>query len=244
MADEENEQSPFSRPSFIVAAVVVAAVVVAGVVVGINIATRDNGGDAEPAPSTTASAAPSAEPTADAGGASVCGLGGEELSGTVATTPQAEWEYEGTTAYPTSSAYGPGKTDPAGFRYCFEHSPTGALFMASNAIIQGSGASRASWVQYVVADGPYRDSLVSQISTGSSEGTRITITGFRILAYDGKTARIDLAATGSTQGQNVVLSGVYELVWQDGDWKISSDTSTPVDLASIPNTAGYNAWGE
>ena len=36
---------------------------------------------------------------------------------------------------------------------------------------------------------------------------------------------------------------VYELVWQDGDWKISADTQTPLDSAPIPNTAGYIIWG-
>jgi len=245
MADEENEQSPFSRPSFIVAAVLVAALVVAGVIVGVNIATRDNGDDAQPAPSTTTSAAPSAEPTAVAGGASVCGLGGEKLSGTVTTTPQTEWQYQGTTAYPTSSTVGPADADPSGFRTCFQHSPEGALFMAANAIVQGSDpATATAWADYALADGQYHDTLAAQLGASSGAQGRISIEGFRILNYDGETARIDLAVATSSGAQAVKVSGVYELIWQGGDWKISSDVAEPLNIAAIPDTSGYTTWGE
>lgn len=245
MADEENEQSPFSRPSFIIAAVVVAALVVAGVVVGVNIATRDNGDDAQPAPSTTTSAAPSAEPTADAGGASVCGLDGEKLSGTVTTTPAAEWQYQGTTAYPSSSTFGPADSEPSGARMCFQHSPEGALFMAANAIVQGSDpATATAWADYALADGQYRDKLAAELGEGSGAQGRMTIEGFRVLNYDGDTARIDLAVGTASGAQSVKVSGVYELVWQDGDWKISTDVAEPLNIAAIPNTSGYTPWGE
>ena len=117
--------------------------------------------------------------------------------------------------------------------------------MAANAVSQGSDIGTGTeWAQYALAEGPYRDDLVEQIGTpSSSAGTRLDIAGFRVLAYDGGTARIDLAITGSSDGTPVTLSAVYELVWQDGDWKISADTSTPLNLATIPNVAGYISWG-
>lgn len=244
MADEENEQSPYTRPGFIVAAVVVVGLVVAGIIVGVNIVTRD---DAEPAPTSTStpSAAPSSEPTADAGGESVCGLAGETLEGTVTAAPEAEWPYQGTTAYPVSSTFGPADSDAAGVRTCFQRSPEGALFMAANAIVQGSDPSTATaWAEYALAEGQYRDTLAAELGEGSGAQGRMTIEGFRILKYDGNTARIDLAVGTSSGAEPVTVSGVYELIWQDGDWKINTDAAQPLNIAAIPNTNGYTPWGE
>lgn len=244
MADEETEQNPFSRPSFIVAAAVVAALVIAGIIAGVNIATRDGGDGGEPAPTST-TAAPSAEPTADAGGASVCGLDGEELTGAVTTAPQADWQYQGTTAYPTSSAFGPADNGPSGVRTCFQHSPEGALFMAANAIVQGSDpATATAWAEYALADGQYHATLATELGASSGAQGRMSIEGFRVLDYDGDTARVDLAVATASGSQSVKVSGVYELVWQAGDWKISTDVAEPLNIAAIPDTSGYTPWGE
>lgn len=244
---EDKEQSPFTRPGFVAATVVIALIVVLGVVVvGIS-ATRDH---ASPSPTTepTDGAAPTDEPSPVAGGPSVCGLAGEKLGTARLTTAPAvdEWRYQGTVAYPVSAQFGPGKTDPSGFRYCFQHTPEGALFAAANAVVQGSDPSIAEeWLPYVVAEGPHRDQLLADVGSGTTgEGTRLAIVGFRVLAYDGETARIDLAVRGTSQGQTITLSGVYELVWQDGDWKISADVAQPLDIGTVPDIAGYIPWGE
>ncbi|MDF2826778.1 MAG: putative rane protein [Mycobacterium sp.] len=249
MATDDNEQNPFTRPGFIAAAVVVALVVVLGIVIAIVNATRSGNPDPAPepsAPSPTTSAAPTSEPSHVAGGASVCGLEGEELSGTLSTAPAADWAYQGTTAYPTSPEFGPGETSADGVRFCFQHSPTGALFMAANALVQGSDpAVSQAWIEYGLADGPYREELIGQVGdTSGSEGTRMSLAGFRMLAYDGDTARVDLAVRAPSEGQNLTLSGVYELVWQDGDWKISADVVRPLNTATVPDLAGYITWGE
>ena len=90
--DDDTQQNPFTRPGFIVGAVVVVALIVAGIVLTVLNLNRDDDA-APPAPdpssSATSSAAPSPEPSGVAGGASVCGLAGEELSGTVTTAPAA-----------------------------------------------------------------------------------------------------------------------------------------------------------
>lgn len=247
MASEENErQSPFARPGFIAAAIVVALIVVCGIILAIVNLSRAN---PEPAPTSTSEPSSTTAPSTPAasGDESVCGLGGVELSGTVTAAPKAVWEYEGTTAYPTSPTYGPGETDPAGFRYCFQHSPAGALFAAASALAAPADASTsAAWAEYFYAPGPYRDSLLAEVKggTNSTSGTRLTISGFRILAYDGKTAHIDIGGTGSSNGANVTFSAVYSLVWADGDWKLSTDTSEPFNFAGIPNLAGYTTWGQ
>lgn len=246
MSADEDERSPFTRPGFIASALVVALVVVLGIVIAIVNATRndDPGATATAGSSTSSAAATTA--TAAAESASVCGLAGEVLTGTLTTAPEATWEYEGTTAYPTSATYGPGKTDPAGFRYCYQHSPTGALFMAANAVALGSDESvKAAWGDYVLGAGKFHEQLLAQKgSTTTTAGTRIAIGGFRILNYTGESASVDLALTYSSATGNVTVSGVYALVWQDGDWKLSADTMTPLDVAPIPNVAGYIAWGK
>lgn len=245
MASEDNEkQSPFTRPSFIAAAGVVALIVVCAIILVIVNLSR---GNPEPGPTSTSEPSSTTAPSTPAasGDESVCGLGGVELSGSVTTAPAATWEYEGTTGYPTSPTYGPGKIDPAGFRYCFQHSPTGALFFAANAFAQGSSEARAAWAEYATAPGTYRTELLSQgLGSTSTAGSRVSIKGFRVLSYDGTHATIDLAVYASTANGTATVSGVYTLVWADGDWKLDTNTQTPLDVAPIPNVAGYTTWGE
>ncbi len=243
MSTDSTEQgpSPFSRPGFIVAALVVALVVVLGIVLAIVNAGRSP----DPATATTPEATPPPTSSPSSGEVeSVCGLRGEELDGTVTTPPAADWQYVGTVAYPTSSAVGPGATDQAaGFGYCFQRTPEGALFAAAHALALGFAPENRAWLEYVVAPGPFRDELLTEGTTSSSEGTRARIGGFRVLSYDGSTARIDLAGEGSTPAGSMTFSVVYELTWHDGDWKVRADTATPFDFSSIPNLAGYVMWG-
>ena len=44
------------------------------------------------------------------------------------------WEVSRRVVVPRSAAYGPASSDPDGFRRCFAHSPTGAVYAAYNAI--------------------------------------------------------------------------------------------------------------
>jgi hypothetical protein len=256
MTEDNEQQSPFTRGGFVAAAVVVALIVVLGIVIVIVNATRD---DPEPTPTTSTSAepttAPTAEPTSEltevAGGASVCGLPGEvtETARLTSAPTVDEWAYQGTVAYPVSAQYGPAATDEAGgFRYCFQRSPEGAVFAAVNAVVQGADfETMGAWLDYFLANGPHRDTVLSQDAGTSTadQGVRIEIAGFRLLAYDGQTARVDVAVRGATGGQTVNLSMVYLLAWEAGDWKLSvTDPNAPINVANIPDLAGYISWGE
>lgn len=245
---DDTQQNPFARPGFIIGAVVVAAVVVAGIFLAV--LNLNRGDDAVPPAGDPSSSSPASatsgpsEPTAE-GGASACGLGGVELSGRVTTPPATEWAYVRTVAYPTSSTYGPGATTTNGAPTCFQHSPTGALFAAATALAVPADPTLASeWIDTAVSSGSYRDKILSEATAGSeTSGVRLQLVGFKVLAYDGTTASIDLAVRGSSQGQTVTASAVYELVWEDGDWKINANVPTPFDFATIPDTSGYIAWG-
>ena len=254
MADsgEGLERSPFSKPGFIVSALVVALVLVLGVGVIIGRRSDDDSGAADATADPTGSAGVST--TTNAGGtstdgdASICGLEGEVLEpADLDLAPTVDdWEYQGTTAYPVSAVYGPAATDASGYRYCFQHSPEGALFAAANALTQGSDSTNSStWIEYFLAEGPYRDELLAdEGESGTTSDMRLKIVGFKILAYDGEVARVDLAFTGLTSGRTTTFSGVYELVWQNEDWKISADVPQPVDVIAIPDTVGYVSWQE
>lgn len=246
-SDDEDQQSAFAKPGFLVAAVIVALVVVAGVILGIVNATREEpeSNAAVPPPSTT-SATPTPKQTEAVGKGSVCDLPGESLSGTVSVPPEAVWEYQDTIAFPVSGEFGPGTTNADSVRYCFQRSPEGALFAAANGLAQGSGSSSAEWIDYFLADDALnRQELVDEVGAGAPSDARLSLEGFKVLKYDGNTARVDLAARGTGSGQSVYVSVVYDLVWQDGDWKLSpQDSSNPLRMAQIPDLAGYVTWRE
>ena len=246
--EDTEQQSPFTRPGFIVSAVVVALIVVVGVVIGIVQATRDDPESAAaPSSSPAPTAAPSPESSGDAGGASICGLGDVVLTGSVSTAPPAQWEFQGTTAYPTSTEFGPGESNEQGIRYCFEHSPEGAIFAAANAVVQGSDAATSpDWIAYFLSEEtPNRSQLLSDVAAGSSSSTRMNVAGFRLLNYDGDSARVDMAVRAVGSGNAVNASAVYDLVWESGDWKLlPQDPNNPLQMAELPDTAGYIAWEE
>ncbi|WP_146750806.1 hypothetical protein [Actinomyces sp. Z5] len=190
--------------------------------------------------------------TAGVASTSVCGLTGEvTVQARLAKAPDVDyWDYQGTTAYPVSEQYGPGATADTGYRYCFQHSPEGAVFAAANAVAHGdaSDSDIVSWMTYFLAEGHSREELLSQDvddnsgGTGSTQGTRTQVSGFKLLSYDGQNAKVDVAVTGSVNGQVVYLSMVYELVWEDGDWKlVVDDPVAPINVATIPSVAGYIA---
>jgi hypothetical protein len=251
-ADENNEtsESPFTRPGFIVSAVVVAVVLVLGAIlgtVGIVNATRD---EPTAAPATTTSEEGPEEPSEPveepAAGASICGLKGEVLEGTVDEAPAAEWEFQGTIAYPTAEEFGPGKTDENGVRSCFQHSPEGALFMAANAMSQSSyPETYEPWLRYALSEGPNREAMLAEDAAPSDmQGTRIQITGYRVLDYSGDAATIDLLTSATTEGQSAEVSAVLHLVWENGDWRVDSNQAEGVDVGTATSTGGYTAWGQ
>ena len=222
----------FTRPGFIVFAVVVALVVAGGGAFAAITAVRGGSGAGESASAASTvgheqpqpSSAPSATPDGNQsstpdGNQSVCGLTGEVLGTAYLTEAPAvdHWDYQGTMAYPVSATYGPGATDSTGFHYCFQHSPEGAVYAAANAAVQADGADEdlvVNWLEYFLADSPERDELMSQDTSssnnsGGSQGTRLQIAGFLLLAYDGATARVDIAVTGSVDGQAVKIGRAH-----------------------------------
>lgn len=244
--DETNQQSPFTRPGFLVAAAFVVILVVVGIVLGVTSNTQDDEPETlRPTPTAAASASADPSPSSVSAGESICALEGEVLTGTVTIAPPAEWQYQGTIAYPTSEVFGPAEASAEGIRSCFQHSPEGALFAAANGAVQATDSETVrAWLEYFLAEGPYREDLLgADAGEGDTSGTRIQIAGFKVLNYDGDAATIDIGLSGSVQGQPLLLSGVFYLVWEDGDWKLEiQDPESPIDYATIPDLSGYIPW--
>lgn len=248
-SDDSKSPNPYTRPGFLAAAALVIILAVVGVVLGIGSLTRDDSKEAAPSgPSTSGTSEPSPVPSesvATSTSDSICGLEGETLAGTVTVAPVAEWQFQGTTGYPASDDYGPGDSTSDGIRMCFQHSPEGALLMAANGLVQGSDpATGAIWGEYALAEGANREALLADLTfEGDGSDTRTSIVGFRVLDYQGESARIDIAARVSVPATTVMMSAVFELIWIDGDWKLDTNEESPLSIASIPDTAGYTPWG-
>ena len=250
-----DNPSPFKRPGFLIAASVVVLLIVAAIALGVGTIIGGNNDSDEPtATPTTSDSTESGEPTEtateeptestdSASSESVCGLKGEVLEGRIDEAPEVEWDYSGVYSYPTSEDIGPGLVDPA--RHCFQHSPEGAVLMAANALIpQASAEATNAWLDYALAPGTYAEEIKEQSQSTedtSNSDVRMEIRGFRLLEYSGTEAVVDIAVRGTTQGQTVFLSGVYSLVWHEGDWKINTDDPWQPP-SQIPDLAGYTTW--
>lgn len=236
---------PWTSKRFVGAAVVVAVLVVLGLVLSLTNVfggapdQRAVPGPVPGDPLTTAAASP-----VPAGSASVCGLAGVEMSGTVAQAPAATWSLVGTTAAPAIKAVGPGRIDADGYRSCYAHTPLGALTCAANLVAMGSvPAIEKKVIEQSALTGPGRKKALGEPTAGGGQvGVRVQVAGFRVLRYDGSTADVDLALRTS----NGALAGqVFNLAWSDGDWKfqLAASGDLPVPVAQVPDLTGYLTWG-
>ncbi len=236
---------PWTSKRFVGAAVVVAVLVVLGLVLSLTNVfggapdQRAVPGPVPGDPLTTAAASP-----VPAGSASVCGLAGVGMSGTVAQAPDATWSLVGTTAAPAIKAVGPGRIDSDGYRSCYARTPVGALTAAANYLAIGStGSLRKQFYERAPVPGPGRDALLRKPipADGGSEGVRIQIVGFRVLRYNGEQADVDLAVQTS---KGAYAGTVFNLLWSGGDWKvrIADDGEQLSPVVQIPDVNGYIPW--
>lgn len=247
MATEETKPNPYTRPAFLIAAAVVLALVVAAVALSVSALGRGNDSNTAPANETPSPAATSAAASSSAGtdpNASVCGLQAVKEQGSLSKPPASKWEFAGSTAVPVSEKHGPAKTDPAGYSYCYSHTPEGAVIATANALAPPTdAASLRNWADYFTSEGPHRASILDGLNEASeAANTRMTIKGFRLLSYTGDTASVDVVATGSSTSGTVTGSFIYDLVWEDGDWKLNATEPEPFNYAPVPDATGYIPW--
>uniref|UniRef100_UPI003D31E9D4 hypothetical protein n=1 Tax=Agromyces sp. GXS1127 TaxID=3424181 RepID=UPI003D31E9D4 len=174
---------------------------------------------------------------------SVCGLSGFETESSLTAAPDNDWELVGTMAAPVDkTGAGPGSIEDDGFRSCYAHTAEGSLFAAVNFLAIGTDATLRPRLVDAVQEGPGRDSLEEAAqNAGETSSSRGQVAGFKIGAYDGSSATVDLAINYS-DGQLVSLP--LKLTWEDGDWKmvVSETGGLPLAPAALQNLGGYIPW--
>ncbi|HZX04820.1 hypothetical protein [Kribbella sp.] len=229
---KSEDRSPYG-PGFVAACIVVGAIVICGVALiattgsssgrsGTAAAQQDAAGAGQlgratqPAGVATPVPGPS---TAGSDRASACGLSDGE-QGVPSTAPGVDrWEVSRKVVVPQSAKFGPARTDPDGFRRCFAHSPTGAVYAAYNALAALADVSQAvPTVKKLMLPGANTDALIAALrqdgDPGDSQATQIA--GYRILDAGRDRATIMLALP--VEGQ--YMSATLTLVWQGGDWRV------------------------
>jgi hypothetical protein len=154
------------------------------------------------------------------------------------------WEVSRRVVVPRSAAYGPAKVDPDGFRRCFAHSPTGAVYAAYSAIAALADLRKASaTVQKLMLPGPDTDAFLNEIrrQTPPPDNKPGRVAGFRVLDASGDRMTLALAVPFDT----AVVSATFTLVWYDGDWRLlppAPGESIGEPYAQHWNLAGFVAW--
>ncbi|MEU0092916.1 hypothetical protein [Kribbella sp. NPDC006257] len=155
-----------------------------------------------------------------------------------------EWEVNRRVVVPRSSAYGPGKQDRDGFRRCFAHSPTGAVFAAYNVIAAMADQHQAlATVGKLMLPGPETDALLKQLrkETADENSNPIQIAGFRVLDATTDRATVLLAMPVET----AFMTATFTLVWHAGDWRLippPPGSALGAPYAQQRDLSGFVSW--
>lgn len=235
MSKDTDEKSPYGA-GFIAACIVVGAVLICGIVIifaGGGRSTHASAAVQQPVDS--ASSQPTDEPdsapaTPDDGPAQTnsprsqgrpgsCGLPAGDQSVPAEAPAVDGWEVSRKVVVPRSSKYGPGTTDSDGFRHCFAHSPTGAVYAAYSAIAAIADQSKlVPTVKKLMVPGSATDSLLRQAGTdeSSSDTSTVQVVGYRVI--DAGPDRVTLMLAMPVD--SVYMSANLTLVWHQGDWRL------------------------
>jgi hypothetical protein len=235
MSNDNDEKSPYGA-GFIAACIIVGAVLICGIVIIFAGGRGSAPADAAPQPqAATTPAQPTDGPvparaSSDAGAAQTTSSGNERPASSCdlpagdqtvpSTAPVADgWDVSRRVVVPRSAAYGPGKTDSDGFRHCFAHSPTGAVFAAYSAIAAIADQTKlVPTVKKLMMPGTSTDSLLRQVSTAepSSDTSTVQVVGYRIIDAGQDRVTVMLAMPV----ESVFMSANLTLVWHQGDWRL------------------------
>ena len=246
-------------PAWMGSAVLLALVAAALVFVLIHAATSS------PTPAPPAAASPPASPgvsppvgsTPTSGGGTAAPPAGQEgrpagcsttgTDQTVPTSPPAgvTWSLTGGFAVPTSPADGPTLHGPGGVRYCYSHTPLGAVLAASN-LGQGTGSPQEiqdASLKLSVVPNQYSAQVASTPAPPRDNRGSGQFAGFRIISYSPDQASIALAASIPGQTDSYPLLTVA-MQWYQGDWRAVPQPGPTVVVtgSSATSLAGFVPW--
>lgn len=237
----EDQRGPWGQPGFLAAAGVIALLAILGVVVAVS------GGGGESNESSRA-APPADQPATRAptgvGDSSACDLPAGNTSVPTSALPDTRWELVGSMAAPNApETHGPART-VAGFRTCFAHTPTGALYAAVNLWAASTAAPAADVLSTLAADTPVRPEAVRDARGQGAdvrlddEGT-LQVAGFNFVSYDENNASINLAFRLENGGLLRIPATVR---WEDGDWKYVIPPGGDPGAGQLKDLSGYVPW--
>jgi hypothetical protein len=226
-------------PGFVASAILLAAVLLCGVL----LVAASFGADA-PLPQATGFAS---RPVPATGGTPPVGYDGCGPPADDRVVPRsapagAHWVVYRRTVVPQHAAIGPARTDDDGFRHCFAHSPTGAVYAAYNAIGSLSDdAVLGATTRKLLLPGPDRDRLLREPAPDEPSDP-VRLYGFRII--DASRDRLTVAL--AMRIDEAMASGTFTMVWYAGDWRVlppgpGQEFGAP--YAQLRDLSGFVPWG-
>jgi hypothetical protein len=252
---ELEDQSPFGR-GFVAACIIIGAVLACGaILIATGLTTNpDAVRDSVSSVGTQPSGAPSSRPGSDSGAtpgpdspgtANRCGLGDGDQGVPSGKVPAVDgWEVSRRVVVPRSAAYGPEKTDGDGFRRCFAHSPTGAVYAAYNVIAALADQTKAvPTARKLLLPGRDTDALIELLKAESGESTSepTQLAGYRVVDASRDRVTIMLALPVESE----YMSATITLSWYAGDWRLVPPLSgSPVGApySQHRDLDGFVAW--
>jgi hypothetical protein len=140
--------------------------------------------------------------------------------------------------------HGPAKVDSDGFRRCFAHSPSGAVYAAYNAIAAMADQRKGiDTVGKLMLPGRDRDALISKLrqETPDTVSEPTQLAGYRVLDASRDRATVTLALPVESEYVSLTLT----LVWQAGDWRMvppAPGESVGAPYSQHPDLDGFVAW--
>ncbi|MGZ0149686.1 hypothetical protein ACXJJ3_21675 [Kribbella sp. WER1] len=257
MSDTSEEQSPFGR-GFVAACIVIGAVVLCGALLIVGGRSTSTAAPAQQAAGTISSAE---EPTAPAqpvgsaqpGGSATtsrpqrsggCGPAAADQALPGKAPAVDSWEVSSRIVVPRASAYGPAVTDGDGFRRCFAHSPTGAVYAAYSAYAAMADQEKVvATARKLMVPGPDTEALVREVQADrTTSGYSVPqLAGYRIIDAGADRVTLMLATSVDTAYMSLTLT----LVWHAGDWHLQPPA--PGDPVGAPfaqhrDLSDFVAW--
>lgn len=237
----EEDRGGFGA-GFVASAIVVSAVLLCGIL----LVVTSVGDSPASLPRATDSPAPAPSSVRTPQARTGCRLPDGDQAVPRSAPSATEWVVYRRTVVPRHDAIGPARTDPDGFRHCFAHSATGAVYATYNAI-----AALADDVQVLptarklLLPGPDRDRLLRELAAETSEPedtSSAELAGFRVI--DASRDRLTVAI--AMRDGDSLSSGTFTMVWQDGDWRVlppreGEEFGAP--YAELDGLSGFIVWG-
>ncbi|GAB3826575.1 hypothetical protein [Kribbella italica] len=239
MTDQEAS-SHYTR-GFVAAAIVIGAILVCGALLiftgepsdatggsysppadSTSVTTEPGNSSSTVFPPAAAASTPATSPAAPPQTSATCDLPDGDQTIPTKPPPADAWEVSRRVVVPRSTTYGPTTTDNDGFRRCFAHSPTGAVYAAYNAIAAlGDQRQAIPTTKKLMLPGPDTTALLTKLkSEEPTDGAAAQLAGYRIL--DATKDRVTVVLALPVEEE--YMSANLTLVWHDDDWRVVPPT--------------------